>query len=65
MEHLYTSPELIERMEAASQMTPSENDILEQKISFILGAMSSDSDITKERVEEVLARHDGRRLSAK
>ena len=63
VENIYTSKELLEKMRAASRRHPSEQDILKQKVSFILGAVSSDSDITKEKVEEVLARHEGRRIS--
>jgi hypothetical protein len=56
VENIYTSKELLEKMRAASRRHPSEQDILKQKVS-------SDSDITKEKVEEVLARHEGRRIS--
>ena len=58
MENLRTSVDLLERMRAAA--TAPEEDIHQQKVSFILGAVNSDNDITRERIEEVLARHEGR-----
>jgi hypothetical protein len=60
MENLHTSQELLDRMRAASKRIPSEQDIREQMVSFILGAVNSDNNITQERIEEVLARHEGR-----
>ena len=65
MGNVETDPQLLERMRAATTNFQSNDAIFEQKTSFIQGAMSSDSDISKERVEEILARHEGRRPTLK
>jgi hypothetical protein len=65
MGNLQTNPELLERMKEATRLPQSSAALLNQKISFILGAMDANNDITVEKVEEILARHEGRLLFAK
>jgi hypothetical protein len=65
MGNLQTDPDLLERMRAATSTPQSDAALFEQKTSFILGAMGADNDITKERIEEILARHEGRGTPAK
>ncbi len=66
MGNVETNPDLLERMKAAAASPYlSDRALFEQKMSFILGAMSADSDITKERVEEILARYEGRLTPSK
>lgn len=51
-------PRVLEALEkaAARPMTPEERH--QQKVSFILGTMGGDSTITREKVEEILAKHE-------
>jgi hypothetical protein len=65
MGNLQTSPELLERMKEATRLPQSQDSIFNQKISFILGAMDANNEITIEKVEEILARHEGRLVSSK
>jgi hypothetical protein len=65
MGNLQTSPELLERMKDTTRLPQSQDSIFNQKISFILGAMDANNEITIEKVEEILARHEGRLVSSK
>ena len=60
MPEIKSSDDLIARLTAAAQykMTPEEHRA--QKVSFILSASGSDTGLTKERIEEVLDRQEGR-----
>ena len=65
MENLQTSPELLARMRAAASSPSSEDDLYRQRISFIMGAVNADNNITKEDIEHVLAQHEGRKIAPK
>lgn len=56
---LKTDSALLERLNAAAHqpMTPAE--VRLQKISYILGSLSSDSTVTPAQVEEILAKSEG------
>jgi hypothetical protein len=62
MENLKTSADLLDKLKRATRQVLSEDEIRRQRASFVFGAINSDNDVTKERVEEILARHEGRNL---
>lgn len=60
MTNLRTDPTLLQRLkDAATQSRLSASEIRQQKISFIIGSLGDDSNITRERVEEELKKLDG------
>jgi hypothetical protein len=62
MENLKNDAELLEKLKKAAHPVLSESEIRKQRASFVFGAINSDNNITQERVEAILARHDGRPL---
>jgi hypothetical protein len=62
MENLKTNSDLLDKLKRATRQVLSENEIQRQRASFIFGAINSDNDVTTEKVEEILARHEGRNL---
>jgi hypothetical protein len=62
MENLKTSADLLDKLKRATRQVLSEGEIQRQRASFVFGAINSDNDVTKEKVEEILARHEGRNL---
>ncbi len=56
---LKTDSELLARLSAAAKHRMTRDEILQQKISFILGNMSGDSTVTRRQIEEVLAKAEG------
>ena len=55
---LKTDPRLLDAVKSASKaMTPYE--ILEQRVSFVYGSMSKDSNMTKEQVRQVVMAQGG------
>lgn len=59
MTDLRTDPSLIEALNAAAKARIPASQLRAQKVSYILGAVSDESKITKERVEEVLSQLEG------
>ena len=59
MGELKTDVTLLERLSAAAHMKLSAQQLRAQKISFIMGSLSDDSKITRDRVEEELDRLEG------
>ena len=63
MENLKTSNELLEKLRRATRVELSEDEIRRQRVSYVFGAINSGNDVTKEKVEEILARHEGRKVT--
>ena len=61
MENLQTSNDLLEKLRRATRVELSADEICRQRVSFVFGAINSGNDVTKEKVEEILAKHDGRK----
>lgn len=59
MTDLRTDADLLRRLKEASRANLSAYEIKQQKISFILGSLGEQSDVTREKVEEVLHKMDG------
>ena len=56
---LKTQDALLEALSKGVSVHPSFKDLFEQRVSFIYGSMSSDSDITRDRIREVLEENQG------
>ena len=55
-----TDQELIRRLEEAARKSVSIKELYEQRMSFILGNLPKDSTVTREQIERVLNRLDGK-----
>lgn len=59
--NLLTNEKLLQAVSETKTIKPSANDIREQRVSFIFGCLrSSDKDVTRERINEVLDTQEGR-----
>jgi hypothetical protein len=63
MENLKTSGELIAKMIRATRQVLTEDELRRQRASFVFGAIDSDNNVTTDRVNEILAKHDGRKVA--
>lgn len=61
MTGLRASPALLDTLRQASQHRPSADDIRKQRVSFIMGSLKPDSTVSRERVEQVLDKHEGKK----
>jgi hypothetical protein len=61
MNELRTDQALLRALERASSRSPSQAELAKQRISFIMGSLSQDSSMTREQVEGVLSRQEGRK----
>lgn len=52
-------PHVLDALEKAATRPMTAEERRQQKISFIVGTMGSDSAITREKVESILAKQDG------
>lgn len=59
MGELKTERTLLDRLSAAAHVKLSAEQLRAQKVSFIMGSLSDDSKITRDRVEEELNRLEG------
>lgn len=61
MRELKTRTALLAALQRASTRELSERELHNQRVSFIMGSIKEKSGITRSRVEEVLAKQDGRK----
>jgi hypothetical protein len=54
-----TSPEFLKRLTNAANRRLSSGEIREQRISFIAGSVDKDSNVTKEKIEEIVENLEG------
>ena len=59
LQQLKTSNSLIKALSKASADKPSAEELLEQRVSFIYGALDADSDMTREAIKEILVQQKG------
>lgn len=58
-----TDSALIQKLESAAKRSLSAAELHKQRVSFILGNLPNDSNVTREQVEKVLDRLEGKRAS--
>jgi hypothetical protein len=63
MTNLTTDPKLIEALRAASQRSLTYEELRKQRVSFIMASIDDSSGVTREKVEEILDRYEGRKVS--
>lgn len=60
MTDLKTDPSLVTALEKAARAPLSAEEIERQRISYVMGSLKADSEITRAKVEEILAQQKGR-----
>jgi hypothetical protein len=63
MTELKTKPDLLEALRRASTRAPTAEEIRKQRVSFIMGTLKDNSSVSRERVQEILDRQEGRKAS--
>lgn len=63
MTGLRASTALLDTLRQASQRRPSADEIRKQRVSFIMGSLKPNSTVSRERVEHVLDKHEGKKDS--
>lgn len=58
-DNIKTDPALLEALEKSAKTPLTAEEIKKQRVSFIMGSLSTDSSITRERVQEILAQQLG------
>ncbi len=56
---LKTNGALLEALKNAASKKTSAQDVLEQRVSFVYGSISSTSNVTREHVRQVIAKQEG------
>ncbi len=64
MVELKDDAKLLQALQASAKRPLSEGEIRKQKISFVMGMVGAKSHVTRAKVKEVLAKHEGRKISA-
>lgn len=53
-------PELVRKLQAAARVKQSSEEILEQRVSFVMGSLNERSGVTREKVRSVILKQEGR-----
>lgn len=56
---LKTDPALLNKLKGAAARKSSQDEIFEQRVSFVFGSMKENSGVTRERVRRVILEQDG------
>jgi len=64
MTELQTKPALLAALKKAAARPLTEREARQQRVSFILGMVSDKSNVTREKVEQVLAKQEGKVVRA-
>jgi len=59
MTHLKTSETLLRALRDASKYVPTADELQKQRVSFIMGSLKEESNVTRSRVQEVLDEQEG------
>ena len=62
MTKLQTNQTLLQALEAASSRHITPDEMHKQRVSYIMGILKETSGVTRERVENVLAEQEGRKV---
>lgn len=63
MTNLRTNEALLKALTESSTRTPAMDQLDKQRLSFVMGALPEDNDMTREQVQSALERQEGRRLT--
>lgn len=64
MTELRTNEALLNALQKASSRSPSFDQLDKQRLSFVMGALPENNGMTREEVQQVLERQEGRKLAA-
>lgn len=64
MTDLRTDEALLRKLTEAASSSPSLEQLDRQRLSFVMGALPEDNQMTREQVQSVLERQEGRKLAA-
>jgi hypothetical protein len=64
MTDLHTNEALLLKLKASASKTLTADDILKQRISYVMGTLKADGPATRERVRAVLSFQDGNKNAA-
>lgn len=56
---LKTNEKLLNALHVALTKKTTSQDIMEQRVSYVFGSISKESNVTRERIRKLLAEHDG------
>lgn len=65
MTTIRTNEALLKALAESSSRTLSHDQFEKQRLSFVMGALDDDNDMTREQVERVLERQDGGQIAFK
>ncbi|MFX4223558.1 MAG: hypothetical protein ACMVO3_22800 [Thalassobaculum sp.] len=60
MTEVKTPRQVLDALTRASKHTMTAEEIGRQRVSFIMGSLEPESNVTREGVEKILAKHEGR-----
>lgn len=60
MTDLRTDKELLDAISAAARHKPTADELFRQRVSYIYGSLRNSSTVTREKITDVLAAHEGR-----
>ena len=63
MTELKTSESLLSALRKSATHKPTAKELEEQRVSFIMGSLNRSSEITRARVQQVLAQQEGKEAS--
>ncbi|WP_201829514.1 hypothetical protein [Microvirga zambiensis] len=61
MTDLRTDESLLARLKRATSRNPSRAQVERQRISFIMGSLPEESDMTREQIQDVLEQQEGKK----
>ena len=64
MTKLHTDKALLDALRKSSSRTPSHEQLEKQRLSFVLGILPEENHMTRDEVQSVIERQEGRKLAA-
>jgi hypothetical protein len=64
MTSIKTNAELLRALQGAVVSTPSQHEIEEQRLSYVMGMLPQENSMTREQVQQAIDKHEGRRVAA-
>ena len=63
MVDIHTKPSLLRALESAARRKPTVDEVKKQRVSFVMSAVKENRELTKARIEEILAEQEGGELA--
>lgn len=65
MTEIHTDADLLRALQSATTRAPTREQVEAQRLSFVMGVLPEDNDMTREQVREMLDKQDGRSIDLK